>query len=126
MKDGGRVTGGPHLVPRRNGGIQTTKPESPPKVRAVAVSSDGYAMQFSLEAFVEPSTRSGRRYARAGKEAEMVGVEKVEGKIVSLSLNTKRYAASPAFELEGLPPDAPQVMGECRATPEGKLTVAAG
>jgi hypothetical protein len=44
----------------------------------------------------------------------MVKVEKVEGKVVSLSLNTKRYAASPAFELEGLPAS------------EGKLTIGAG
>lgn len=56
----------------------------------------------------------------------MVKVEKVEGKVVSLSLNTKRYAASPAFELEGLPPDAPKSMGEFRAASEGKLTIGAG
>src|SRR4051812_51090 len=35
----------------------------------------------------------------------LVKVEKIEGTQVSLSVNTKRYAASPAFELEGLPPD---------------------
>ena len=56
----------------------------------------------------------------------LVKVEKVEGGVVSLSLNTKRYAASPAFELEGLPPDAPKVMAEFRAQSEGKLTVGAG
>lgn len=56
----------------------------------------------------------------------LVKVEKVEGSVVSLSLNTKRYAASPAFELEGLPPEAPKVMSEFRAQSEGKLTVASG
>jgi hypothetical protein len=56
----------------------------------------------------------------------LVKVEKVEGSVVSLSLNTKRYAASPAFGLEGLPPDAPKTMGEFRAQSEGKLTVAPG
>ncbi len=56
----------------------------------------------------------------------LVKVEKVEGNVVSLSLNTKRYAASPAFELEGLPPDAPKTMAEFRAQSEGKATVAAG
>ena len=35
-----------------------------PPVHAVAVTSDGYSLRFSLEAFVEPSTRAGRRYAR--------------------------------------------------------------
>ncbi|MEO6600180.1 MAG: hypothetical protein ABIQ16_09935 [Polyangiaceae bacterium] len=56
----------------------------------------------------------------------LVKVEKVEGNVVSLSLNTKRYAASASFELEGLPPDAPKTMSEFRAQSEGKLTLAAG
>jgi hypothetical protein len=56
----------------------------------------------------------------------LVKVEKVEGTTVELSLNTKRYAASPAFNVEGLPPDAPHVMGEFRAGAEGKLTMSAG
>ena len=33
-------------------------------MHAMAVTSDGYSLRFSLRAFVEPSTRSGRRYAR--------------------------------------------------------------
>ncbi|HEY1533910.1 MAG TPA: hypothetical protein VGF76_07820 [Polyangiaceae bacterium] len=56
----------------------------------------------------------------------LVKVEKVEGSSVELSLNTKRYAASSAFNVEGLPPDAPHVMGEFRAGGEGKLTMSAG
>jgi hypothetical protein len=56
----------------------------------------------------------------------LVKVEKIEGTAVSLSLNTKRYAASPAFELEGLPPDAPKTMAEFRSAAEGKLTLLAG
>ena len=46
----------------------------------VAVTSDGYALRFDLEPFVEPSTRSGRRYARPAEGAEVVGVETVTGK----------------------------------------------
>ncbi len=56
----------------------------------------------------------------------LVKVEKVEGTNVEVSLNTKRYAASSAFNVEGLPPEAPHVMGEFRAGAEGKLTIAAG
>ncbi|HYP75461.1 MAG TPA: hypothetical protein VER12_05895 [Polyangiaceae bacterium] len=56
----------------------------------------------------------------------LVKVEKIEGNQVTLSVNTKRYAASPAFELEGLPPDAPRTMGEFRSMGEGKITVATG
>ena len=35
---------------------------------ALAVTSDGYALRFSLDPFVEVSTRAGRRYARPAKE----------------------------------------------------------
>jgi len=56
----------------------------------------------------------------------LVKVEKIEGNQVSLSVNTKRYAASGAFELEGLPPDAPRTMGEFRSMGEGKIRVARG
>ncbi|MEO7037412.1 MAG: hypothetical protein ABI548_25890 [Polyangiaceae bacterium] len=56
----------------------------------------------------------------------LVKVEKVDGATVELSLNTKRYAASPAFDVPGLPPEAPHSMGEFRAQAEGKLELAAG
>jgi len=56
----------------------------------------------------------------------LVKVEKIEGNQVGLSVSTKRYAASPAFELEGLPPDAPRTMGEFRSMGEGKISVASG
>jgi len=56
----------------------------------------------------------------------LVKVEKIQGALVSLSVNTKRYAASPAFDVEGLPPDAPKVMAEFRSGGEGKLLVAVG
>jgi DNA gyrase subunit A len=45
----------------------------------VAVSSDGYALRFNLDGFVEPSTRSGRRYARPSEGAEIVNVGKLTG-----------------------------------------------
>jgi DNA gyrase subunit A len=46
----------------------------------VAATSDGYALRFSLEPFVEASTRSGRRFARPSGEAEVLGVARVTGK----------------------------------------------
>ena len=36
-------------------------------------------MRFSLEPFVEPSTRAGRRFARAADGAEFVGVARMTG-----------------------------------------------
>jgi hypothetical protein len=56
----------------------------------------------------------------------LVKVEKVEGNLVTLSLNTKRYAASSAFDVEGLPPDAPHDMAEFHAGADGSLTIQAG
>jgi hypothetical protein len=56
----------------------------------------------------------------------LVKVEKIQGTVVNLSVNTKRYAASPAFDVEGLPPEAPKVMAEFRAGGEGKLAVTIG
>ena len=38
------------------------------------MTSDGYSLRFSLEPFVEPSTRAGRRYARPSQDVEVVGV----------------------------------------------------
>ena len=48
-------------------------------MHAVAVSSDGYALRFGLDGFVEPSTRAGRRYARPAEGAEMVSVARLTG-----------------------------------------------
>lgn len=56
----------------------------------------------------------------------LIKVEKVEGTLVTLDLNTKRYAASPAFNVEGLPPEVPHRMVEFHASGEGKLTISAG
>ena len=48
-------------------------------MHAIAVSSDGYSMRFSFEPFVEPSTRAGRRFARAADGAEIVGAARLTG-----------------------------------------------
>ena len=63
---------------RRDRRRQKARPAEPP-VHAIAVTSDGYALRFSLEPFVEPSTRAGRRYARAAEGAEVVAVSVTTG-----------------------------------------------
>ena len=67
------------LDPRAIGNITAKKEGAIPPVHVVAVTSDGYSLRFSLEPFVEPSTRAGRRYARTAEGAEVVGVSRVEG-----------------------------------------------
>src|SRR5581483_6536002 len=59
--------------------------DAPPPVHAIAVTSDGYALRFSLAPLVEPSTRAGRRYARPSEGAEIVGVARVTGKEILIS-----------------------------------------
>jgi DNA gyrase subunit A len=79
LKDGERMVAALSLDPRAIGeiaakpGRASAEPQEPP-VHAIAMTSDGYALRFSLESFVEPSTRSGRRYARAAAGAEVVAV----------------------------------------------------
>jgi DNA gyrase subunit A len=63
----------------RAGEVTAKKEGAEPKVHAVAVTSDGYSLRFSLEPFLEPSTRSGRRYARTAEGAEVVGVATLRG-----------------------------------------------
>jgi len=79
LKDGERIVGALSLDSRVVGNITPKREGDVPPVHAVAVSSDGYSMRFSVEPFVEPSTRAGRRYARAADGAELVGVARVTG-----------------------------------------------
>ena len=74
LKDGERIVAAFSLDPRVAGNISAQKEGEIPPVHAVAVTSDGYSMRFSLEPFVEPSTRAGRRFARAADGVEFVGV----------------------------------------------------
>jgi DNA gyrase subunit A len=90
FKDGERVIAALSLDPRIRGDIghvaegeesgaariAAEEAEAPP-VHGLAVTSDGYALRFSLAGFVEPSTRSGRRYARLPDGAEVVAVERI-------------------------------------------------
>ncbi len=79
LKDGERIVSAFSLDPRVAGQIKPHKEGAEPRVQAVAVSSDGYSMRFSLEPFAEPSTRAGRRFAKAGGSAEFVGLARITG-----------------------------------------------
>jgi len=91
LRDAERVVAAFSLDPRAIGHISpvSTSKKAPPNgsdseaeippVHAVAVTSDGYSLRFSLEPFVEPSTRSGRRFARPADGAEVVGVQVITG-----------------------------------------------
>jgi DNA gyrase subunit A len=79
LKDGERIVAAMSLDPRVVGVVVPKKEGEAARVHAVAVSSDGYALRFNLDGFVEPSTRSGRRYARPSEGAEIVSVARLTG-----------------------------------------------
>ncbi|MEX1130296.1 MAG: DNA topoisomerase IV subunit A [Vicinamibacterales bacterium] len=92
LKDGERIVAAFSLDARAIGDITTRKEGQAPPVHAVAVSSDGYSLRFSLEPFVEPSTRSGRRYGRVPEGAEFVGVARSTGKEILIAATREARA----------------------------------
>jgi DNA gyrase subunit A len=78
LKDGESIVAVASLDPRVVGDVSEQE-GSFPETYAVAASSDGYALCFGLSAFVEPSTRSGRRFARVAEGATVMGVYTVDG-----------------------------------------------
>ena len=79
LRDGEGIVAALSLDPRASGTIAAKKEGDVPPVHALAATSDGYSLRFSLEPFVEPSTRAGRRFARTPEGAEVVGVSRVTG-----------------------------------------------
>ena len=60
-------------------------------MHAIAITSDGYALRFGLQPFVETSTRSGRRYARTADGAEVVtvGITTGEETVIAATSNAR-------------------------------------
>jgi DNA gyrase subunit A len=92
LKDRERIVAAFSLDPRVTGSITSKKEGVAPPVHAVAVSSDGYSLRFSFEPFVEPSTRSGRRYGRVPEGAEFVGVAMSTGEEVLIAATREARA----------------------------------
>jgi DNA gyrase subunit A len=74
LKDGECIVAAFSLDRRVAKRIEAKKEGDSPPLHAIGVTSDGYAMRFSLQPFIEVSTRSGRRYARTAEGAEVVAV----------------------------------------------------
>jgi DNA gyrase subunit A len=92
LRDGEHVIAAVSLDPRVAGEIAPKKAGAEPRVHAIAVTSDGYSLRFGLDAFVEPSTRAGRRYARPAGEAEVVGVARITGDEVIIAATAEARA----------------------------------
>ncbi len=105
LKDGERIVAAYSMDPRAISDIaeDPKKPDLCPATHAVAATSDGYALRFGMESFVEPSTRSGRKYARPAKGARVVGVEKIHGDETLLAISQQcRAMVCPVDEVNYL------------------------
>ena len=94
LRDQERVIAALSLDPRVAGDITPANAASgePAPVHALAVTSDGYALRFSLEPLIEPSTRSGRRFARTADGVEVVGVVSITGSEIVIAATQEARA----------------------------------
>ncbi len=81
LKDGERIVTAISCDPRSLGDVAENpkKPDLCPPIHGIAATSNGFALRFSLASLVEPSTRSGRKYAKPSIGASVVGVYAIDG-----------------------------------------------
>ncbi len=89
MKDGERIVSVMSFDPRVIGDVKEDpkNPDLCPETHGLAASSSGFALRFGLESFVEPSTRTGRRFARVTGDASIIDVASIAGHEVILSVS---------------------------------------
>lgn len=89
MKDGEKIIAALSFDPRVIGKIHEDPkhPDYCPETHAIAATSNGFALRFGLGAFSEPSTRTGRRYARVKGDASVINVMPLSGTEVILAVS---------------------------------------
>lgn len=103
LRDGERLIAAISLDSRVISEIAAQKMGTEPTTHAIAVSTDGYALRFSLEPFAEPSTRGGRRFARPAKGTEIVGVATIQrGAVIIAATRQARATLCNAREIKFL------------------------
>ncbi len=105
LKDGEKIVSVISMDPRVTSNIaeDPKQPDYCPETHGFAAASDGYALRFSLESYAEPSTRSGRRYARPGKGSELIGVYPISGEETILAVSSAcRAMVCPAEDVNYL------------------------
>jgi len=85
LKDGEKIVACFSLDPRVVGDTAERGEGRRPKTYAVAATSDGYAFSIGIAPFIEPSTRTGRRYAKPAEGVQVVGVSLARGKEVVMA-----------------------------------------
>ena len=105
LKDGEKIVSALSFDPRVIGNVfpDPKEPDYCPDVHGLAASSNGYALRFGMEGLVEPSTRSGRRYARASAGAEIIGAYAIDANETILAISHHcRAMICPAEEINYL------------------------
>ena len=89
LKDGEKIIAVHSFDPRVIGNVfpDPKKPEYCPDIHGFAASTNGYALRFGLEGLVEPSTRSGRRYARVSSGHEIMDVHPIDSTETILAIS---------------------------------------
>ena len=89
MKDGEKIIAAISFDHRLIGEIKEDPkhPDYCPEVHGFAASSNGYALRFGLAPYAEPSTRSGRRFARVAAGASIIDVAAISGTEVILGVS---------------------------------------
>ena len=101
LKDGERIVAAVSFDKRTLKGSIAEDPKDPescPMIHGFAATSDGYALRFGLDKFQEPSTRSGRRFARPAAGKSVIGVLKVHGSETILAVTERCRAIVCAAE----------------------------
>jgi DNA gyrase subunit A len=89
MKDGEKIVAAISFDPRVTGDVNEDpkNPDLCPDTHGLAATSAGFALRFGMEAFVEPSTRTGRRFARVSGDAAVIDVFPIHGTEVILAIS---------------------------------------
>jgi len=91
LKDGEAIVAALSLDPRVVGSLEGDE-KTYPETFGVAASTDGYGLCFGLAPLAEPSTRSGRRYARPAKGHRMLNVCAASGQETLIAASKGRRA----------------------------------
>ncbi|MCC7203661.1 MAG: DNA topoisomerase IV subunit A, partial [Phycisphaeraceae bacterium] len=93
LRDGEKIVAALSLDERAIGTLTSKDPANPAPTHGFAATSDGYGLRFNLDAFVEPSTRAGRRFARPAEAVEVLGVELIRsGKEIVIAVSQQARA----------------------------------
>lgn len=106
LKDGERIISVLSFDPRALDGDINEDPKKPevcPMLHGFAATTDGFSLRFGLDKYVEPSTRSGRKFARPAAGQQVVHMTPIHGSEIILAVTERcRAVVCPANEVNYL------------------------